>query len=121
MRVTDRFKAAQRSVFQDKTIIHRARSKATGSLGSVTASAGAKLGEYQVNLQIVQDAVVAAEWGLRLGKDAFMTCSDALAINVGDFVQYDGTVYQVQEALARDSHQRWVLSATDEEAISGEG
>ena len=118
MRIPDSFKAVQRAVFQDKTGYHRVREETKGSLGSVIASVGGIVGTHKVNLQVVQDAVVAAEWGLRIGKDAFMTCSDDLEIPIGDYVQHEGTVYQVQEALDRDSHRRWVLSATEEEAIS---
>lgn len=117
MQISDKFKTAQKKYFQDKTIKHRARVENTGSLGSVTVSAGASLGEYLVNLQVVKDEAIAEAWGLRVGKDAFMTSADPLLIDIGDFVQYGGVVYQVQGSPAFDSHTKWLLSATDEAVI----
>lgn len=117
MRISDAFKVAQRKTFQDKTIDHRPKVETKGSLGSVTVGPGAVAASYQVNFQLLSDALVAQEWGLVVAQDAVVTSSDPLPIEGGDFVQYSGKVYRVVGRPVFDSHDKLMLKLTTEKAV----
>ena len=117
MRISDSFKNTQKKVFQDKTVSHRALVKTTGSLGSVTTGPGSVSATYSVNFQLLQDAVLAQEWGLVLARDAMITSSDFLPINHGDFIQYGGSVYKVVGKPVHDSHTKLMLQLTTEAVV----
>lgn len=117
MNIPDSFKAAQKAVFQDKTISYRPASIATGSLGSKTSSPGTITNTYKVNFQLIRDAVTAQEWGLVIARDAIVTCSDALPIADGDYIQYAGAVYKVVGRPSFDSHTKLMLQLTQEAVI----
>ena len=109
MRISEAFKSAQRATFQDKTIKHRPKVETTGSLGSVTVTPGLVAEMYQVNFQLMSDALVAQEWGLVVARDAIVTSSERLPIEVGDFVEKDGGVYRVIGHPIFDSHDQLML------------
>lgn len=117
MNIPASFKVAQQKAFQDKTVMIRPAVEVIGSLGSVTVDAGASIGTVLASVQYVSDAIFAQEWGLTVAQDAIMTRSVSCQLFKGDFVQYNGTVFRVIEALAHDSHWRWLLKATDKAAI----
>lgn len=117
MRVPDSFKALQQAVFQDKVIQHRPAVQSTGSLGSVTTGPGAATASYQVNFQLISDALVAQEWGLVVAQDAVVTSSDDLPIANGDYVQYKDKVYKVVGKPDHDSHTKLMLKLTSETAV----
>ena len=81
--------AAQAAAFQDKTISLRPKATTTGALGSKTLGPGSVSATYLANLQIISDQVLAQEWGLQVGKDAFMTRSTTAPIVQADYVQYE--------------------------------
>lgn len=117
MRISESFKAAQRATFQDKVIKHRPAVQSTGSLGSVTTGPGAATASYQVNFQLISDALVAQEWGLVVAQDAVVTCSDPLHVANGDYVQYKDKVYKVVGKPDHDSHSKLMLKLTAEKAV----
>lgn len=116
MKIPDGFKETQRKVFQDKPVIYRPAVESVGGLGSVTVSPGSFSASYDVNFQIISDALLAQEWGLLAGRDAFITSSASLDVEMGGFFQYDRAVYRIKGILKRDSHMKIMLELTDFEA-----
>lgn len=118
MHIPASFLTAQAAAFQDKTIVHRPKQTNTGALGSVTISPGAASETtYLVNFQLLNDKLLADEWGLALARDALMTRSTTAPIVAGDYVQYGGVVYLVVGVPSHDSHYKWLLKATGEAAV----
>lgn len=105
MIIPQSFRDAQRKAFQDKTIEHHIKVESAGALGGKTsAPAVTSSGSYQVNLQIVKDALVAQQWGLTVNKDCIITCSSSLPIPVADYVVHGSDTYRVVDSTASDSH-----------------
>lgn len=99
------FKQAQKSIFQDKIIEIYPEEKSSGSLGtpqSKPASAPSWCGK--VNFRIITNALQAEQYGLRLGKDASVTCSDIIPAEIGGYVQYSGDYYRITEIISHDAY-----------------
>ena len=112
MRIPDSFKAAQRQAFQDKQIEHYKAREIKGNLGSVTREPeDACSGVYSVNVQVVNDALIAQEYGLTIGKSIIVTSSDNLPISKGDYVRYNGCMYLVKETPTYDAYMKLFAEA----------
>ena len=117
MRIPQSFKEAQSRAFQDKQVWHRPKVTTTGGLGTAQSYPSTELAEsYLVNLQRLSDELVAQEWGLVLARDAQMTVSDILGLPVGDYIQHGSLVYKIVGNPSADSHDRYLLQLTSEEA-----
>lgn len=108
MIIPQSFKDAQKAAFQNKTIAHHVAVPSTGTLGSKSvAPAVTSSGSYQVNLQVIKDALEAQAWGLVVNKDVRVTSSDDLPIPNGDFIKYASETYRVVQRINADSY--WLI------------
>lgn len=105
MIIPQSFKDAQAAVFQDKTIAWHPTVVVTDSLGGKypTVSPNSS-GSYLVNIQVIQDALEAQQWGLTVNKDCKITRSGSISIPIGDHIKYGSDTYRIVHVLASDSH-----------------
>lgn len=115
MKIPQKFKEVQASVFQDKTVEHHLPVSVTGSLGSVTVKPSEKSeGEYKVNFHIVESELKAEKWGLKINADAAVTSSVPLPVKIGDYIRYNGVYYRIKGIQPFDSHTLYLCVMWDE-------
>lgn len=114
MVISEKFKQAQRQIFQDKIIEIYPETKILGGLGTPQSKPGDTASwSGKANFRIITNELQAQEYGLSIGKDATVTYSGEIPAKAGEYVKYSGDFYRITEVIRRDAYTKLMCKRID--------